>query len=170
MGESLLVLRLILAVLLYLFLSVAFYILWKGLQRNEQQSDVRPIPAKLTIEEGVGAGQSIALRPVTTAGRADNNPMILDDPFASTHHAMFLWRENAWWLEDLESHNGTFLNGERILKPTSLASGDRIRIGQTTLRFDAFDESVIPAPDHFDLTDAAGDEENESEVVRQIVE
>ncbi|MBN2001969.1 MAG: FHA domain-containing protein [Anaerolineae bacterium] len=146
MGELLLALRLILTILLYLFLGVAFYILWRGLRQNEQQPDVRPTPAKLTVEEGVSAGMSITLRPVTTAGRADNNPMILDDPFASTHHAMFLWRENAWWLEDLESHNGTFLNGERIFKPTQLTSGDHIRIGQTILRFDAFDEVTSVTP------------------------
>lgn len=146
MGELLLALRLILAILLYLFLGVAFYVLWKGLCQNEQRPEARPVPAKLTVEEGVSAGMSVTLRPVTTAGRADNNPMILDDPFASTHHAMFLWRENAWWLEDLESHNGTFLNGERILKPTQLISGDRIRIGQTTLRFDAFDETAALTP------------------------
>ena len=52
------------------------------------------------------------------------------------HNPLILWRDELWWLEDLESHNGTFLNEQRITNPMPLASGDRIRIGTTVLRFE----------------------------------
>ena len=75
------------------------------------------------------------LRPITALGRAGDNTLVLDDPFVSAHHALVLWRDERWWLEDLESHNGTFLNGERVSSARPLTSGDRIRLGETQLRF-----------------------------------
>jgi pSer/pThr/pTyr-binding forkhead associated (FHA) protein len=87
------------------------------------------------------------LRPITAIGRAENNPIVVDDPFASAHHAIIIWREDHWWLEDLDSHNGTYLNEARVTQPATLASGDRIRIGQTVLRFEraTLDESLRSA-------------------------
>jgi pSer/pThr/pTyr-binding forkhead associated (FHA) protein len=77
------------------------------------------------------------LRSVTAIGRADDNTLVLQDPFASAHHALILWREGRWYLEDLDSHNGTYLNGKRLADPQPLASGDRIGIGQTMVRFES---------------------------------
>lgn len=135
MAEFLLALRIALATLLYAFLGVAFYILWREIRRHEREPAAAHRPGVLTIEEGQDAGKSISLRPVTMIGRAEDNTLLLDDPFASTNHALVLWREGQWWLEDLESHNGTYLNGERIERPRPLASGDHIRIGSNLLRF-----------------------------------
>ncbi|HOT91817.1 MAG TPA: FHA domain-containing protein [Anaerolineae bacterium] len=136
MGELLLTLRLVLAALLYLFLGVALYVLWRGLRQNEQPPVVVHAPAQVIIEQGDEAGRCITLRPVMAVGRGAANHLPLNDPFTSTKHAMILWRDNLWWLEDLGSHNGTFLNDKRVNKPTPLASGDRIRVGQTILRFE----------------------------------
>ncbi len=136
MDELLLILRLALAALLYLFLSAMFYVLWRGLRQNEEAPPNIHGAAQLVIEQGNEQGRHIFLRPVTAIGRSTANVLSLDDPFASTHHAMILWRENLWWLEDLGSHNGTFLNNERITEPSPLISGDRIRIGETLLRFE----------------------------------
>ena len=141
MAEFLLALRLILALLLYLFLGVAFYVLWRGLKQNERDASSAPAPAQIVVEAGPDEGHRLTLRPVTAIGRADNNHLIINDPFASTNHAIILWRENLWWLEDLKSHNGTYANNERITQPVPLSSGDRIRIGETILRFDAVGES-----------------------------
>lgn len=136
MAEVLLGLRFALALLLYLFLGVAFYVLWHGLSQHEREAPAAHTPAQIIVEEGTNSGQRITLRPITAVGRAETNHLIIDDPFASTNHAMILWREDLWWLEDLESHNGTFVNGERITQPVPLTAGDRIRIGETLLRFD----------------------------------
>lgn len=142
MDELLLALRLILALLLYLFLGVAFYVLWRGLQKNEKTTPAGHTPAHVTIEQGKERGRRVALRPVTGIGRASSNALVVNDLFASTNHAIILWRENLWWLEDLSSHNGTYLNGERVVQPLPLNSGDLIRIGETVLRFDIAQQDV----------------------------
>ena len=141
MAEFLLALRLILALLLYIFLGVAFYVLWRGLKQNERDVPATHTPAQIIVEEGPDQGQRVTLRPITAVGRADTSHLVINDPFASTNHAMILWREGLWWLEDLGSHNGTYVNDERITQPVPLTSGDRIRIGETILRFDAICES-----------------------------
>lgn len=136
MPEFLLVLRLVLAALLYLFLGVAFYILWRGLGQHKRETAVPPAPAQIVIEAGPDEGRRVALRPITAIGRAESSHLAISDPFASANHAIILWREDLWWLEDLESHNGTYVNDNRITQPVPLTSGDRIRIGETVLRFD----------------------------------
>jgi hypothetical protein len=135
-AELLLALRLGLALLLYLFLGVAFSILWRGFRHHEKTPVIAHTPAHIVIEEGEEQGRRLSLRPVTAIGRSHTNILIIADAFASNHHALILWRDELWWLEDLESHNGTFLNEQRIAHPMPLASGDRIRIGTTTLRFE----------------------------------
>lgn len=139
----LLALRLLLTALLYGFLGIALYVLWRGLHQNEQAAVCAPAPAKVVVEQGDDVGRVIPLQPITAIGRAENNPIVVDDPFASANHAIIIWREDRWWLEDLDSHNGTYLNEARVTQPATLASGDRIRIGQTVLRFEraTLDES-----------------------------
>ncbi len=136
MGEFLLSLRLALAALLYLFLVVALYVMWRGLRQNEQAPVSTQIEAQVIIEQGEEPGKCVLLRSVTAIGRGGGNVLPLTDPFTSTNHALILWREDKWWLEDLGSHNGTFLNDERITQPAALTSGDHIRIGETVLRFE----------------------------------
>ncbi len=123
-------LRFLLAALLYLFLGVAFFLLWRDLRRGEKTP---PPPPEAYLQ--LGEEPPMRLRPITALGRAGDNTLVLDDPFVSAHHALVLWRDERWWLEDLESHNGTFLNGERVSSARPLTSGDRIRLGETQLRF-----------------------------------
>jgi pSer/pThr/pTyr-binding forkhead associated (FHA) protein len=136
MADLLLVLRLLLALVLYTFLGLTLYILWRDLKERADTEVGAPPPAALFEERENESPRRIPLRPVTALGRAEDNTLILDDPFASAHHAIVLWREDRWWLEDLESHNGTYLNGEQVSDPKRLSSGDRIRIGETVLRFE----------------------------------
>jgi pSer/pThr/pTyr-binding forkhead associated (FHA) protein len=137
MIELLPILRLLLALLLYAFLALVFYTIWRDLQeRAHREPEERP-RATLLISTESQPDERFPLRSVTAIGRGRDNHVIIDDPFASSNHAVIAWRENSWWIEDLESHNGTYLNEERIARPCSLTPGDRIRIGKTTLHFDA---------------------------------
>ncbi|MFP4345273.1 MAG: FHA domain-containing protein [Anaerolineales bacterium] len=136
MAELILALRFALAFILYAFLALILYILWRDLRAGGKVEGAVPHPAALKGEKGSAAGERILLRPVTALGRADDNTLVLDDPFASAHHAIVFWRENHWWLEDLGSHNGTLLNGEQVKGAARLAPEDRIRIGETILRFE----------------------------------
>lgn len=133
------------ALSLYGFLGIAFYVLWQGLRQHEDEIvDLVP-SASLAVETGNDAGRQVPLRPVTAVGRAADNSVVLNDPFASAHHTLILWRDNRWWVEDLESHNGTFLNEEKLPQPVPLTSGDRIRIGETVLRFESQEQPVPEA-------------------------
>ena len=136
MDQFLLVLRFVLTALLYAFVTVAFYVIWRSLRQHAEEDEETLQQAILTIETESAPGQQFTLRPVTAIGRSTENHLVIDDPFASANHAIVVWRENHWWIEDLGSHNGTCLNDERVTEPRTLNSGDRIRVGETVLRFE----------------------------------
>ena len=67
-------------------------------------------------------------------GRADDNDVILDDPQASRHHCQLKLQHGAYSFVDLQSRNGSTVNGQRV-DEIALADGDRIRIGNTNVEF-----------------------------------
>ena len=136
MPELLFALRVFLAVILYAFLTFTIYVLWLDLKGGEARPTTTPSPSTLVVESGETSDRSIILQPITALGRAADNTLILNDPFASAHHALIPGREGRWWLEDLKSHNGTRLNTEQVAEPIPLTAGDQIQIGETTLRFE----------------------------------
>ena len=71
--------------------------------------------------------------PVTILRRRDLNP---EDGMISREHARITRRGEYYWLQDLSSTNGTYLNEIRIFEPAALKSGDIIRFGHTQLRFE----------------------------------
>src|SRR3569833_2525385 len=66
-------------------------------------------------------------------GRADDSTLVLTDDFASSRHARLTNRSGQWYVEDLGSTNGTYLDQQRVQGPLLLAPGQPIRIGQTVL-------------------------------------
>ncbi|NMF83149.1 adenylate/guanylate cyclase domain-containing protein [Nodosilinea sp. P-1105] len=71
-----------------------------------------------------------------TVGRSDDNSLVLPDRWISRNHAMLQGMDNGeFYLIDLGSRNGTFLNGRRVSVPVTLHDGDRITFGQTELQF-----------------------------------
>jgi pSer/pThr/pTyr-binding forkhead associated (FHA) protein len=66
-----------------------------------------------------------------TAGR--EGTLVIDDEFASSHHARFQVSLGRWYIEDLGSTNGTWLNGRRIQTTQWLKKGDKIQIGRTVI-------------------------------------
>ena len=140
MNELLLILRLVGAGLLYLFLAVAFYVIWRSFSDSRPEHATEPDAAVLRFEHD--SGRRFVLRPVTALGRANDNDVVIDDPFTSSNHAMIIWRDGGWWIEDLGSHNGTFVNDAVTLKAAQLHDGDYIGIGQTSLRFKLQEEKA----------------------------
>lgn len=82
-------------------------------------------------------GHTFPLSGVTTIGRGPNNAVVLSDGFVSTSHAKLSYRDGAWWLADLGSRNGTWLNGERIDGEAEIHTGDLLVIGQVKLKLKA---------------------------------
>jgi pSer/pThr/pTyr-binding forkhead associated (FHA) protein len=65
------------------------------------------------------------------AGR--QGALAIDDEYASNHHARFQIAHGLWYVKDLGSTNGTWLNGRRITAPQRLKKGDKIKIGHTVV-------------------------------------
>ena len=81
-------------------------------------------------------GTSLALDAIATLGRDVNNAVVVEDQFVSADHAILTFRGRAWYLEDLGSTNGTFVNGAPVEGVMPLGYGDVIQIGQVRLRLE----------------------------------
>ncbi len=68
-------------------------------------------------------------------GRHGDNYIVVKDPFVSKRHFQITEDEGEYYLEDLNSANGTYLNGDRIFDVVKLNDGDIIRIGQIEFLF-----------------------------------
>lgn len=102
--------------------------------------------ACFTVLTGTMSGQLFKLpKGNTLIGRASNAEIRLIDDGVSRHHARVRVEADGPYLEDLESRNGTFVNGTRIEGPHKLEDGDKIQVGRTiVVRFsyhDQLDES-----------------------------
>ncbi|MBI2922729.1 MAG: FHA domain-containing protein [Planctomycetes bacterium] len=94
--------------------------------------------AFLIIESGPEAGRRVDLGGALVIGRQSRSGLTIQDPKASREHTRLEPAAGAWAVVDLESRNGTMLNGRKIQREF-LAAGDRITIGQTVLRFELAD-------------------------------
>jgi hypothetical protein len=72
-----------------------------------------------------------------TVGRGGQNDLVLSgDDFASARHARIEVRGDGVWVQDLESTNGTYVNGSRVAGAQRLDAGDVLRVGETDLRIE----------------------------------
>jgi pSer/pThr/pTyr-binding forkhead associated (FHA) protein len=94
----------------------------------------RPVPGILVVTAGSMAGTRLRLGPgPILIGRAEDSTLVLDDDYASTRHARLVQHGQQYFLEDLGSTNGTYLDRARITAPTPVAVGVPIRIGRTVI-------------------------------------
>lgn len=140
MDILLLILRFLLAALLYAFLAVVLLTLWRDLRQTTTIHETERPRGHLIImqteSESLTTGTVFLLQTVTSIGRSPNNTIFLPDPYASTRHALLAWREGQWWLDDQNSRNGTRLNGARVASPTIVSPGDVIGVGRTELKLE----------------------------------
>ncbi|MBM9468480.1 FHA domain-containing protein FhaB/FipA [Nakamurella leprariae] len=94
----------------------------------------RPVPGILVVTAGSMAGTRLRLGPgPILIGRAEDSTLVLDDDYASTRHARLVQHGQQYFLEDLGSTNGTYLDRARITAPTPVTVGVPIRIGRTVI-------------------------------------
>ncbi len=76
-------------------------------------------------------GVILPLQPETSVGSLTGNDLILRDRFVSGHHARLRWDGVSWWVDDLNSTNGTFVNRQRVAPgvPVGLTSGSVLDVG-----------------------------------------
>lgn len=100
-------------------------------RKNSAASDA---PKSLLLTGGplVGTILPLGAAPIVI-GRSPASTLVLEDEYASGRHARLQPSDQGWWIEDLGSRNGTFVDDERLSEPRLLNLGDIVRIGQTTL-------------------------------------
>ncbi|WP_353826908.1 FHA domain-containing protein FhaB/FipA [Agromyces sp. SYSU T0242] len=89
--------------------------------------------SRLVITSGGKSGAEFPLgRDEITIGRSSDSAIIIRDDYTSTHHARLMLWNGRWMLQDLDSTNGTFLNGSRVTVPTPVPLGATVKVGATT--------------------------------------
>lgn len=131
-------LRLLFLLLLYVFLARVIRILVRDLRAAAREPADRP--GRLVVLESPGGepavGRWFGLDVITSLGRDVNNALVLDDAFVSSEHAVLTFRGRGWYLEDLASTNGSFINGQQIDGVAALGYGDEIQLGQVRFRLE----------------------------------
>jgi pSer/pThr/pTyr-binding forkhead associated (FHA) protein len=146
-GSIVLALRVLTTLALYAFLGWALYSLYREVQRQSLAVASRRVTG-ISITVRRGGAKSIFkhfAQPEIILGRDPGSDIPLMDDTASARHAQLSFHHGQWWLEDLASTNGTFLNNTPITIPTVITSGDEIRCGDTHLTI-ALSENIIIEP------------------------
>ncbi|AKE38042.1 FHA domain-containing protein [Corynebacterium camporealensis] len=142
----LLALRIGLLVLLWLFILVALNAMRRDANKAAgvyqassapRRSDARKeTPRQISIVDGPLRGSHMELGRLEdcTLGRAQDCDFVTGDDYSSGHHARLFRRGSEWFVEDLESRNGTFVSGVRIDQPERVGVDTDIKLGRTTVR------------------------------------
>ena len=110
-----------------------------------EKRDVQPtsLAAHLEIVRGPYAGASFPIeRPVCSIGRGPQCDVRVRDDSVSTNHATLLRKGASWFVVDLRSANGTFVDGSRIAGERELAAGSRLKLGSVEMVFRSFNSDV----------------------------
>ncbi|MBO9317626.1 MAG: FHA domain-containing protein [Chloroflexus sp.] len=139
-GVILLLLRVAVVFLLYFFLWQVIQVIKRDLSQTSPATAPASPYGQLVVtragQSGVAVGKVFPLNPITVIGRNPNCDIVLNDSFLSSEHARLERRNGVWWLEDLNSTNGTFLNGFEVRGPTEVHPGDAIQVGRVELRLE----------------------------------
>lgn len=140
------VLKYVFIVLIYLFIYWIIRLIYLDIKKtyrfyaevqNMEHRTQKPL-LKLLNRSTRAAGKMANFYQVnanTTVGRLPHNNIVIPDSFVSSKHARFLERNGLYFIEDLQSTNGTFINGEKVDGITLLRNGDQISIGPVNFLF-----------------------------------
>jgi len=129
-----LILRILIALALYAFAAYAFFLLWKTIRKPADARSGSGIPA-MTLQPAEDSGleaQRFDSEEVLV-GREKNCQLCLADEAISARHAILSYHNKQWWVEDLGSTNGTFLNKLPVTTPTVLVKDDTLTFGKFSL-------------------------------------
>jgi pSer/pThr/pTyr-binding forkhead associated (FHA) protein len=108
----------------------------------------------VVVKTGSDAGRRLELGGALAIGRQDGD-LVLEDSEVSRRHAVLRREGESIVVEDLDSTNGTFVNGERIRSPIPIGPGDLVRVGRTTLEIEPdrrADDTIVSTPVRADDT------------------
>jgi pSer/pThr/pTyr-binding forkhead associated (FHA) protein len=135
-GIVYLAVRLALAAGLFAFLIYVLILLRRDLRLEEQRLAVlRPPVLLLHPLRPEGAAARFVSAEIAV-GRDPANDLSLDDRTVSARHARLSFHDGQWWVEDLRSTNGTYLNLEPVDSPVVVTHNDILRFGQVEMRLE----------------------------------
>ncbi len=140
----------VLSVLKYALLALVYLFIWRALRivarelrapapeaGGARAARPRPEPrAPRSLVVRAADGKRLAARKLDgpiQIGRGPACDLRVEDAYVSNVHARIFPREGGWYVEDLGSTNGTFVNEERIAAPAPVRAGDRVRVGTTLI-------------------------------------
>jgi hypothetical protein len=134
-GILVLGLRILLTASLYIFIGWVIYLFWQDLNNRIETVSKRAVPALTVV---LHPGEIEDARTFTQAevliGRDPTCSLSITHETVSAHHARLRYHHQQWWVEDMLSTNGTFLNQDLLNTPTVLTNGDDLRVGQVALK------------------------------------
>ena len=133
-GPILLILRILMALALYAFLIAVLLILWQDMKRQSNLLSIRKVPPIKLVNLNAENEQTYQFNtPEVSLGRVPASDCHLNDDTVSAKHAHLSYHHNNWWITDLDSKNGTYLNQDEVKEPHVITSGDKIQCGQVIL-------------------------------------
>ncbi len=138
LDSFLLILRLLLIVLLYLFLMQVVIAITRDLRKTAAVSvdgggRVTPVLGHLVVVDSgpsnLSPGTSFNLESQTNIGRGPTNTIQLPDNFISSEHSRLTYRNGQWFVQDAGSVNGTFVNNQPAYNALPAKVGDIVRVG-----------------------------------------
>ncbi|HVL90561.1 MAG TPA: FHA domain-containing protein [Actinomycetota bacterium] len=137
--------------LLYLFVARTVRVIWLDIagpatggrrQAVAQAPRARPaarggrgaVPRSIAVVEENKSPKVLPLdQDAITLGRAAECSVALDDTYVSQLHTKIFRKDGAWFVMDLGSTNGTYLNRMKVSDPMPVSSGDEVRLGKTVV-------------------------------------
>ena len=105
-----------------------------GRRPRDTAPTLPPGPSTLLVKSQADAKpRTVRLSASMTIGRAPECELRIEDTYASQQHARLFAKNNSWFVEDLGSTNGTFVNDQKLAAPAMLQPGDKVRVGQTIM-------------------------------------
>ncbi len=125
-----LVLYTLMMIIFFAFLAWGFYVIWMRFQRKRENINTSKIP-QLTLTAQLKSEhiKTSFTNTEVTLGRDPKSDFYINDETISAKHARFSYHQNQWWVEDLSSTNGTFLNKMKIEETNMVTNGDELRCG-----------------------------------------
>jgi FHA domain len=147
----------VLSVLKYAFLVLLYFFVYRALRtvvtldlgggrkarKQRTQQEARPsrssngrsrVPSSVLVRSADGKKLgTYRLSEPMEIGRSETSQIRLDDTYVSSSHARLFPRNGSWYVEDLGSTNGTYLNQQRVASSSEVHPGDQLKIGKTVL-------------------------------------
>ena len=92
-----------------------------------------PGPQSVVVHTEGTKPRTVKMAASMVMGRAPECELLLEDTYVSQQHARIFGKNGSWYVEDLGSTNGTFVNDQKLAAPAMVQPGDRIRVGTTVL-------------------------------------